>query len=79
MSSQKAFAEAQSLEIPVLSDPDGSVAEKYGALAGMGMYAKRLTFVIDPKGVVRHVDGEVQVRTHGTDLVSVVKSLKAGK
>lgn len=77
--SQKAFAEAQDLELPVLSDPDGSVARKYGALTGMGMYASRVTFVIDPEGVVRHVDGEVRVKSHGTDLVAVVEGLQKAR
>lgn len=69
------FAEDQALTFPLLSDPDASVAKRYGVLAPGGAYAKRVTFVIDPKGILRAVDDAVSVRTHGTDLADRVVEL----
>lgn len=72
--SQKAFAEAQELTYPLLSDPDGSVAARYGVL-GRGI-AQRVTFVVDPAGAVRLVDREVNVLEHGADLARKIRDLQ---
>ena len=69
------FAEAQSLGFPLLSDPDGSAATKYGVASARG-FARRVSFVIDPAGILRHFDEAVQVRTHGEDLAKVVRRLR---
>ena len=74
--SQKSFHEAQKLNFPLLSDPDGSVAAKYGAMMADKPYTARVTFVIDDKGVLRHVDGKVNVASHGADLAGVVRGLR---
>ena len=73
---QAAFAEAQSLNFLLLSDPDGSVASKYGVLPDKGRFTKRVTFLIDDKGVLRHVEESVQVASHGSDLAALVKKLR---
>lgn len=73
---QAAFAEAQSLNFLLLSDPDGSVAAKYGVLPEKGRFTKRVTFLVDEKGVLRHVDESVQVGSHGGDLAALVKKLR---
>ena len=70
-----AFAEAQELNFQLLSDPDGSAARKFGVLSERG-WANRVTYVIDPKGAVRHVDQAVQVDAHGSDLVGVIRKLQ---
>ena len=76
VATQKAFAESQELSYPVLSDPDGSVAGKYQVLNGR--YASRVTFVVDPEGVIRHVDRSVNVSAHGAELAEVLRKLRAG-
>ncbi|HEY8531455.1 MAG TPA: peroxiredoxin [Limnochorda sp.] len=54
----KAFAEAQNLTFPLLSDFNKEVAPKYGAfyedLNGFKGVAKRAAFVVDREGVVRY-------------------------
>lgn len=77
--SQKQFHEQQKLNFPLLSDPDGSVAKRYGALPEGKAYTSRVTFVIDPTGVVKHVDRNVQVGSHGADLAAAVKKQQAAK
>lgn len=74
--SQKAFHEQQKLNFPLLSDPDGSVAAKYGAMMADKPYSARVTFVIDDKGVLRHRDEKVNVASHGADLAGVVRGLR---
>lgn len=70
------FAEDQQLDFGLLSDPDGSLARKYDVLPKDGGYTNRVTFVIDGKGVLRHVDEGVQVSTHGADLAKLIRGLQ---
>lgn len=77
VNSQAKFHEAQELNFPLLSDPDGSVAGKYDAAMGGRPFAKRITFVIDDEGVLRHIDTKVNVKSHGGDLVELVSRLQA--
>jgi peroxiredoxin Q/BCP len=69
------YAKNQSLPFALLSDPDGSGAMKYGVLAGK--YAKRVTFIIDDKGVLRRTIDKVSVKTHGEDMAVLVEALMA--
>jgi peroxiredoxin Q/BCP len=73
---QARFHGEQELNFTLLSDPDGSAASKYGVLSGNGRFAARATFVIDPAGVLRAVDQDVQVTSHGEDLIELVKRLR---
>jgi peroxiredoxin Q/BCP len=72
---QARFHEEQELNFPLLSDPDGSAATKYGVLPGDARWASRVTFVIDGKGILRAVVDDVKVNTHGEDLVLLVEEL----
>ena len=74
VASQARFAEEQGLSYDLLSDPDGSAAAKYDVLKGH--FAKRITFVIDETGVVRHIEKKVLAVSHGTDVVEIVKRLR---
>ena len=76
MKSQAAFAKKQKLNFKLLSDPDGSAALKYGVMMKGRPFAKRRTFVIDEKGVLRHIDDEVDVRNHGSDLAELIAKLR---
>jgi peroxiredoxin len=79
VSALAAFAEAQELNFGLLSDPDASATRKLGALSERGRYAGRISFVIDDKGVLRHVDREVDVSSHGTDIAALVKKLRGDR
>ena len=68
------FVEEQELDFELLSDPDGSAAAKYGVLRGT--FANRITFVLDEKGILRHIEKKVRVKSHGDDLLSVIERLK---
>ena len=73
---QKRFAEQHELGFTLLSDPDGSVAAKYQVLTPDGRWARRVTFVIDGAGVLRLIDREVRVETHGADLLERIAELR---
>ncbi len=75
VSSLAKFAQDQELAFPLLSDPDGSAADKYGVRRGR--FTRRVTFVIDPKGVLRLIDESVDVSTHGSDLAEKIYELQS--
>jgi peroxiredoxin len=56
-----AFAKQIGVTIPLLSDMNGTVMEKYGILQKISrsgqdfQWARRTTFVVDKDGVIRHI------------------------
>jgi peroxiredoxin Q/BCP len=49
----------------LLSDKDNKVRELYGVPATMGIIPGRVTYIIDKKGVVRHVfNSQTQAQRH---------------
>lgn len=40
-------------------------------------FAKRVTILIDSKGIVRAIDNQVDVRNHGTDVLEKIRELGA--
>jgi peroxiredoxin Q/BCP len=64
----KAFAEAQGFPYRLLSDPDRSVGKAYGALKGPDEqfpdFPKRISFLIDPDGVVAKTYTVTDVAAH---------------
>jgi Peroxiredoxin len=73
---QKEFCNEQKLPFPLLADPDGKIAKLFGVFNEERKLSKRVTFIIDPKGIVRAVDEKVNVRTHGQDLIKRLKELQ---
>ncbi len=49
------FAEKLGLTFPLLSDPRKQVSKLYGVLSIFRM-ARRVTFVVDRQGIIRHVE-----------------------
>lgn len=75
------FAEKYKLPFPLLSDEQGEVTDRYGALIGMGpvKFARRYTFVIDPKGTIRKNYLDVDTQKHAQEIIQDVSGLqKAG-
>jgi len=54
-----AFHQKYHLSFNLLSDPTGVVTEAYGVKMPVLSLAKRWTFLIDPKGVIRDINTEV--------------------
>lgn len=70
----KAFAEKESADFPLLSDPSKKVAEAYGVLGPTGM-ARRWSFYIGPDGKILDIDKQVSTGTAGADLTAKLKAL----
>jgi peroxiredoxin Q/BCP len=75
------FADNQSLEFTLLSDPDHSVAAAYGAWGEKSMYGRkykgilRTTFVIGPDGRVARVFPKVQPKKHDELVLKALSEL----
>jgi len=75
----KAFAESLGADYPILSDPDSSVAKKYGVLNAAGTAAQRWTFYISPEGKILAIDKMVKTDTHGADVAAKLGELGVKK
>lgn len=75
------FAAKYSLPFPLLSDKDGLVASKYGALNNFLVIkmAKRYTFLIDPNGVLRKTYLSVDTSKHSQQIIDDLMALTAAK
>lgn len=77
--SHAAFAKKHGLPFPLLSDPHGEVAQRYGALGGFGpvRYAKRHSFIIDPEGRIAKVYRKVSPKAHSAQVIEDVEALRS--
>jgi peroxiredoxin Q/BCP len=74
----KAFAEAQKADFPLLSDASKEVATKYGVLNARGL-ANRWTFYIDKNGRISHIDKAVNPPTSAEDMIAKLNDLKVAQ
>lgn len=73
------FAASMKTQIPVLSDPKGETAARYGVIGFGGLYSKRWTFYIDASGTIRAIDKDVNPASAGQDIVAKLESLGFAK
>ena len=77
----KAFAEAQGFPYRLLADVDRAVGDAYGVKKGPDEqyvdFARRLSFLIDPDGVVRRVYQVTDVATHPQQVLDDLIALGA--
>jgi peroxiredoxin Q/BCP len=63
--SHKSFATHYGLPFILLSDENNTVRELYGVPSTMGVLPGRVTYIIDKKGVVRHIfNSQTQAQRH---------------
>jgi len=70
----KAFAEKEHADFPLLADPGKQVATAYGVLGSRG-FANRWTFYIAPDGKLAYIDRQVNAATSGETVVAKLKEL----
>ena len=81
VASHDKFKKKYELPFTLAADTDGKVTEKYGVWVEKSMYGRkymgieRATFLIDEKGVVRHVWHKVKVPGHVEDVLAALKEL----
>ena len=63
----------------MIGDPSGSIARKYGVRRAVFGLAKRVTFLVDPQGVVRGVfHHELRIGRHVEEVREALRALAAG-
>ena len=74
--SHESFATHHGLQFLLLSDEKGEVRKLYGVSSSMGIIPGRVTFIIDKKGVVRHVfSSQFQPEKHIEEALEVLKKI----
>lgn len=79
--SHEAFAEKYKLPFPLLADTAHDASKAYGVLTSSAgfEYAKRETFIVDPKGVIaKHYVG-VDPKKNAPEVLADLEALKAAK
>ena len=75
----KAFAEKEHADFPLIANPDKKVAMAYGVIAPDAppdrQFARRWTFYIDPSGKIAAIDRAVKPASSGQDIVAKLKEL----
>jgi peroxiredoxin Q/BCP len=73
------FRQKYRLPFPLLADPDHAVAERYGAWGDKKLFGisyqgiKRMTFVIDAKGVLVKVFDKVRAKGHAAQVLAILQ------
>ena len=73
------FRDKHSFEFPLLSDADKDTATAYGTLKDHGKSANRVTYLIDPDGIIREVWPKVKVDGHADKVLARLKELVSGQ
>ena len=76
--SHQKFKEKYQLPFKLLSDPQGEVAKKYGALFKFMFikFSRRHSFIIDPQGLIKKEYRSVNPSTHSIQIIDDLKILQ---
>jgi len=72
---QKKFVEEYNIPYLHLSDPKKDTCKTYAGLNMAGL-AKRSTFIVDKEGKITKIFRDIEVESHGKEIVESLKSLK---
>ena len=75
----KAFAESEKADFPLLGDPTRETAAAYGVLNPERGTARRWTYYIGKDGKIAAIDKEVNVQTSADDVLAKLDELKVPK
>jgi thioredoxin-dependent peroxiredoxin len=75
----KAFAESEKADFPILGDPTKETAKAYGVIHPEWGVARRWTFYIDKDSKIAAIDKEVKPATSAEDVVAKLGELKVAK
>jgi peroxiredoxin Q/BCP len=75
--SHRSFATHHGLPFILLSDAGNKVRQLYGVPSTMGVIPGRVTYIIDKKGVVRHIfSSQTQAEKHVEEAIETLKELE---
>ena len=78
--SHSAFVLKYNLQFILLSDKDQTVRKLYGVPSTLGLLPGRVTYIIDKKGIVRHVfSSQFNATKHISEALRVIQSLTEEK
>jgi peroxiredoxin Q/BCP len=77
--SHKSFSAKYNLPFTLLADTSGEVSKIYGTKFPIINTAKRQSFLIDPKGIVRKIYEKVTPADHPEEILEDLKKLKEDK
>ncbi len=70
------FSTKYNLPFILLSDEDNSVRKKYGVSATFGLIPGRVTYVIDKKGIIRHIFvSQFNPKKHVDEALKIIEEL----
>jgi peroxiredoxin Q/BCP len=72
--SHKKFEKKYNLNFTLVADPDRKIIDEYGVRGAFGT-ARRVTFLIDREGRIRHIWPKVSPRGHSAEVLEKVKEL----
>ena len=77
--SHRKFAEKNKLPFPLLCDEDNSLRKKFGVPKVLGLLDGRVTYIIDSKGIIRHVFKDLlNAPQHVTEALTVLQEIQRG-
>ncbi len=77
VASHRRFARRQDLPFLLLSDRAGTVRQLYGVEQTLGIVPGRVTYVIDPAGIVRHIySSQLRVLRHPREALEAVRGIE---
>jgi peroxiredoxin Q/BCP len=75
--SHQDFATKCDLPFTLLSDEGGKIRELYSVPSSFGLLPGRVTYIIDKRGIVRHVfSSQMNPKKHVDEAVGVLKSIR---
>jgi peroxiredoxin Q/BCP len=77
INSHKNFASRNNLPFVLLSDKNGKVRNLYGASSTFGLLPDRVTYVIDGRGVVRHIfSSQLDPKKHVNEALETLEKIQ---
>jgi peroxiredoxin Q/BCP len=73
LSAQQQFTAKERLSFPLYADADHQAANSFGVMMAGQPYARRVTFVIDKKGIIRKVYQRVDPASHPEQVLKFVR------
>jgi peroxiredoxin Q/BCP len=75
----KAFAESEKADFPILADPTKATAAAYGVLNAERGVARRWTYYVGKDGRIAAIDTEVKAQTSADDMLAKLEELRVPK
>ncbi len=73
--SKRKFAEKHNLPFKLVADPDSKIRKSFGVPKTLGLLPGRVTYVIDPEGVVRKVfNSQFGVKKHTGEALATINA-----